>query len=109
MFHKQAIRDCFQRHYVIIPSRDYDAQSNIEPVEFWDLEYTRRFVGNLYVPEDYWRGMLDRLGVYGGTSINEIEIAVSEILLNRQFVVLPITPFPTSGDGKVARTLQLDD
>lgn len=109
MFHKQAIRDCFQRHYVILPSRQYDPQCNIEPVNFRDLEYTRIFVGNLYVPEDYWRGMLDQLGIYGGTSTNEVEIAVSKILLNRQLVVLPVIPFPSSGASSVARTFQQDD
>jgi len=109
MFHKQAIKDCFQRHYVIIPARDYDSKCNIAPMAFRDLENTRTFVGNLSVSEDYWRSMLERLGSAAGTSSNEVELAVSKALQNRQYIVLPVTAFPASGTANRARTLKLDD
>jgi hypothetical protein len=104
MFYRQTFRDSFQRHYVIIHSQENDSQSYKKPVEFLELENNRSFVGNLYIEEDYWRNRPGPLEIFKGSSHNEAKINISEILLNQQLTVFPVTEFPISETGKAVRT-----
>ncbi len=108
MFYQNIVRDSFRHHYILIPARYYDPGCGIEPLNFRNLEYTRRFVESLHVPAGYWQRIIANKGMHRVTE-NELKWEASRLLLYQSYRVLPVIPPEISQVDAASRTLKQDD
>ena len=108
MFYQNIVRDSFRHHYILIPARYHDPGCGIEPLNFRNLEYTRRFVESLHVPAGYWQRIIANKGMHRVTE-NELKWEASRLLLYQSYRVLPVIPPEISQVDAASRTLKQDD